>query len=247
MTPPPDRSSPELLLLGGIELRGAPEEAAARLLAQPKVVGLLAHLAVAPERRFRRRDTLAALLWPELDQTHARTALRKAVHAVRSALGAATVVSRGDEEIAVPRDALETDAARFAEAADGGLLVAALHLYRGELMPGFHVSGCWDFDYWLEDARSAAQERASAAAWALACQLESDSRLTDAGLWARRAVRYTAGDERVLRRAMKMLMRVGDRTGALRLFEEFARRARQTLDAAPSPETVELLQTLRAP
>src|SRR5436190_10207124 len=94
----------ELYLLGGVELRGVEREVADRVLAQAKLTALLALLALAPERRPQRRDRLVGLLWPELDQAHARTALRKAVHALRNALGADIVRSRGDEEIglAVP-------------------------------------------------------------------------------------------------------------------------------------------------
>src|SRR5204862_4276961 len=91
-----------LELLGGVELRGTDRSAADGLLAQPKLVALLAYLALSPrDRRYQRRDRLVALLWPELDQTHARTALRKAVHAIRSALGPEAILSRGDEEVSL--------------------------------------------------------------------------------------------------------------------------------------------------
>src|SRR5687768_6336039 len=89
----------ELYLLGGIELRGIDREAADRLLAQPKITALLAFLALSPEQRPQRRDRIVALLWPELDQGHARTALRKALHMLRTTLGADAVRNRGDEEV----------------------------------------------------------------------------------------------------------------------------------------------------
>src|SRR5215208_6445495 len=89
----------ELYLLGGVELRGIERDLADRILAQAKLTALLALLALAPERRPQRRDRLVGLLWPELDQAHARTALRKAVHALRGVFGADSVRSRGDEEI----------------------------------------------------------------------------------------------------------------------------------------------------
>ena len=62
---------------------------------------------------------------------------------------------------------------------------------------------------------------------------------------ARRAVRYSWDDERVLRRTITMLARIGDHAGALRLYEEFAARMKQELDADPSPETVALVDSLR--
>jgi len=74
------RPSRQLVLLGGIALRGIDADAADSLLAQPKIVAFLAYLALSPAGRFQRRDRLASLLWPELDQAHARTSLRKVVH-----------------------------------------------------------------------------------------------------------------------------------------------------------------------
>src|SRR3989475_9375393 len=44
--------------------------------------------------RSHRRDSLVALFWPELDQEHARTALRQALRVLRAALGAGAVVDR---------------------------------------------------------------------------------------------------------------------------------------------------------
>ena len=96
------------------------------------------------------------------------------------------------------------------------------------------------------DRRAAAPERVVAAAWALAQHLETNNHLTDAARMARHAVRLAWNNERVLRRSLLMLELLGDRAGALRLFDAFARRLRSELGADPSPETVELIATLRS-
>jgi DNA-binding SARP family transcriptional activator len=223
----PTSSGHALYLLGGIEVRGVPAEAADRLLAQSKVVGLLAYLALSPRGRHQRRDLLVGLLWPELDQAHARGALRKAVHAVRGALGEGTLVGRGDEELMLASDHLSCDAWEFTEDAEAGRFRDALALYRGELMPGFHLSGCVEFGSWLAQERTAAAHGAAAAAWALATQLETEQRLTEAGNMARQVVQYEWSDERVLRRTMLMLQRIGDQAGAIRVLEDFAAAARR--------------------
>jgi serine/threonine-protein kinase len=236
----------KLYLLGGIDLRTDPDDkTAANVLAQSKAIATLAYLALSPRGRQQRRDKIVGLLWPELDQEHARAALRKSLHVLRGALGEEVIESRGDEELAVPADALWCDAAAFREASDKGELAHAIELYEGELMPGFHLPECIDFDLWLEDQRRALQERAAAAAWALAERFEVDKRMTIAGKWARRAVEYAGTDERVLRRTMTMLDRLGDRAGALRVYAEFARRLRKELDAEPSPDSVKLAATMR--
>jgi len=76
----------ELRILGGLNLLGAGGRELSSVLAQPKRVALLAYLAAATPRRLHRRDSLLALFWPELDQEHARAALRQALHGHRSPL-----------------------------------------------------------------------------------------------------------------------------------------------------------------
>jgi serine/threonine-protein kinase len=237
--------TPRLFLLGGTELHGVLPTGADRLLTQSKTVALLAVLALSPPGRFQRRDRLIGLLWPDLDQQHARTALRKVVHSIRSELGAEALLARGDEELAIASDSLWCDASEFTSAAQSGRIARVVELYRGELLVGFHLAGCAEFGMWLDMERTAAAERASAAALAMSRQLESDDQLTLAGHWARRATHYVWSDERVLRRALTMLERVGDRAGALRLYEGFARRLRAELDADPSAETQEVVAAIR--
>ncbi len=187
----------------------------------------------------------SALVMMFVDQTRARTAVRKAIHVLRRALGAEAIISRGDEDVALSRELVWCDASMFVEAADDGLLLKALQLYRGELMPGFHLADCWEFDRWLEEQRAATRERAAGAAWAMAQRFENDQQLSDAAGMARWSVRYSWTDERALRRALSMLDRIGDRAGALKLYDEFARRLKAELEAQPSPETIELAARLR--
>src|SRR3954466_15306590 len=110
----------QFLTLGVLDLR-APEGREFRaVLQQPKRLGLLAYLAVASPRRFHRRDTLLGLFWPELDQDHARAALRRALYFLRAQLGPEVVAGRGDDEVGVPEEALWCDAAELDRALDGG-------------------------------------------------------------------------------------------------------------------------------
>jgi serine/threonine-protein kinase len=237
----------KLYLLGGIDLRAEPgDQDAGNLLAQSKAVATLAYLALSPRGRLQRRDRIVGLLWPELDQEHARAALRKALHVLRGVLAEGVIDSRGDEELALSTDALWCDAVAFREACDTGALAAALELYEGELMPGFHLPECGDFDLWIEEQRRELRERAAAAAWTLAERLESDKKGTLAGKWARRAVSYAGTDERVLRRTMNMLERLGDRAGALKVYDDFAKRLQMELETNPSQETISLANSMRA-
>jgi DNA-binding SARP family transcriptional activator len=241
----PDRPTPSLYLLGGVALRGVPEDSAERVLTQSKTVGLLACLALTPAGTFTRRDRLAGLLWPELDQSHARTALRKTLHLARSILGEDFIVSRGDEELTLPAGSLWCDATELRACIERGHLARAVELFTGELMPGFYLSECYDFDVWLEEQRASIREAAVAACWALAQHLESGKNLTEASHYAKKVTRLDKSNERLLRRSMQMLDRLGDRAGALSAYDEFKRRLRKELDADPSPETVRLAECIR--
>src|SRR2546427_1189020 len=77
----------EFRLLGPLHLTDAQGREVQSLLTRPRRLALLAYLAAATPGRLHRRDSLLPLFWPELDQEHARAALRQALHVVRDALG----------------------------------------------------------------------------------------------------------------------------------------------------------------
>jgi DNA-binding SARP family transcriptional activator len=236
----------ELRLLGTLALTGAGGREIAAILAQPKRLALLTYLAVARPRGFHRRDTLLGLFWAELDQAHARGALNRAVYFLRGALGDATILSRGDEELGVAPDRLWSDVRAFDDALSADRLEAALELYGGDLLVGFYVEGAPEFERWLAEERSALRIRAAGAARALAARHEVGGNFTPAIGWARRAAVYAPDDERALRRLIALLEKAGDRAGALRAYEAFAARLAAEFGAAPSAETRALAERLRA-
>src|SRR5258705_2997634 len=121
----------ELRTLGSINLHDVDGREIRRIISQPKRFALLAYLACAGRQGFRRRDTVVALFWPELDEEHARGSLRQALRFLRRSLGEGVIVSRGEEEIGVDRGALRCDATAFVEACEGGRHAEALDLYQG--------------------------------------------------------------------------------------------------------------------
>src|SRR2546427_569799 len=85
----------EFRMFGTLQLTDAAGHEVKSLITRPRRLALLAYLAASSGRELHRRDTLLALFWPELDQEHARAALRQALHVLRTALGADVVVTRG--------------------------------------------------------------------------------------------------------------------------------------------------------
>ena len=233
-------------LLGSIDLRDEEGRELRAVLAQPKRLGLLAYLAAASPAGPHRRDTLLGLFWPELDQERARNALGQAVHFLRRRLGDAALISRSAEELALDDTAVWTDVRAFGSALDGDRADEALELYRGDLLPSFFVSEAPGFEEWLERERVRLRERAAAAARLLAERHEAGRHLTLAVACARRAAQLSDGDERPLRRLLELLERVGDRAGAVRAYEAFARKLASELEVEPAPETVALIERIRA-
>ncbi|MBI4503667.1 MAG: hypothetical protein HY700_21205 [Gemmatimonadetes bacterium] len=158
----------QLRTLGTLSLRGPDGHELESVLAQTKRVGLLVYLAVAAPRGFHRRDKLVALFWPELDQEHARAALRRALSFLRAALGKASLNAPGAEDVALTPTFHWCDAVAFEELLTAGRLEEALELYRGDFLDGFHVAGHAEFERWQAGQRAGLRQQAARAAWTLA-------------------------------------------------------------------------------
>lgn len=142
-----------LTTLGGVDLRSPRGEAAA-VLRQPKRLALLAYLARGVAAgKFVRRDSLLALFWPDLNQDHARAALRRAIYFLRQALGDDVIEGRGDDELRLSPHALTCDATEFEAALAARDEPGARALYSGDFMPGFYVAGAPDAEAWIDEER----------------------------------------------------------------------------------------------
>ncbi len=72
-----------------------------------------------------------------------------------------------------------SDVQEFTRAIADGQLVAALELWRGDPLPGFHVSDCAELGARFDDARMELKREAAGAAWAFApvrCTCTTNSR-----------------------------------------------------------------------
>src|SRR5512146_637845 len=99
----------DLTLLGLHAVRGPGGREIHSLPAQPKRFALLAYLALGEGDGYHRRDTLAAMFWPDLDQFAARRALRNTLYHLRDALGEGVIVTRGDDAVSIDPALLTCD------------------------------------------------------------------------------------------------------------------------------------------
>jgi DNA-binding SARP family transcriptional activator/TolB-like protein len=236
----------ELRTLGALELTSADSTAVGSVLAQPRRAALLCYLALASPRGFQRRDTLFALFWPEYDAEQARHALRQSVYFLRRSLGSETIVSRGDEELALAPEKVRCDVWDFEAALEEGRPAEAFVVYGGDLLAGFHISEAPEFERWLEEERSRLKRRAEEAGWSLAAAREREGDAAGAADAARSAAALAPTDETALRRLVLLLERVGDRAAAVRAYEAFAGNLKEEYELEPSAETQALVARIRA-
>jgi DNA-binding SARP family transcriptional activator/TolB-like protein len=211
---------------------------------QPKRLALLALLAGAKPPGLS-RDRLLALLWPESDPAHARNALNQAIHTLRRDLLTDAVVE-GNTVLRINAAVMSADVAEFDLAHEQGDFQRTLELYTGPLLEGFHLRDLPEFERWADDRRAETRQRALHAARQLAEAAHGGQDLDGAERWVRRALSIDPSDESALRRLLLILRDRGDRAGAVRAYQEFARRLHADLEVEPSPETMKLFETLRA-
>lgn len=232
-------------LLGEIRLQGPDGGQLDQLLRQPKRLALLAYLVVPVPGTWHRRDTLLAMFWPELDAAHARTSLRNSLYVLRQALGDAVIQSRGNEEISVDAALLQTDLGALAEAIRSGRVETGLAIYRGDLLAGLFPPDSEGFERWVEAERGRIRMEMARAAAEWSATLEQDGRLTEAASVARRVLEIHPDDETSVRRLMTLLGAMGNRAGALSVFEEYRGRLAKEFEAEPARETQAMANQLR--
>ena len=233
--------------LGTAELEENLGSSARPIAVQAKRLALLAYVALAGSGRQRRRDRIVALFWPDLDEEHARSALRQALTYLRRTLGAAAVVTRGEEEIAVAPEAVRCDAVLFDEAVAAGRLEDAMALYRGDFLDGLFASDASpELEQWIDTERARLRQSAATCGWSLAetCRQRGDG--VSAAAWGRRAAELAPEDEGKLRWLITLFDSMGDRAGAVEAYERFARRLASEYSAEPSAETKALMGAVRS-
>jgi serine/threonine-protein kinase len=237
----------ELRILGHTELSLADNRTGGGVLRQPKRLALLAYLALAASDGFRRRDQIVGLFWPDQDQLHARTQLRKALHGLRATIGADAFPTRGDEEIRLDTKMVWCDAVAFRRHCDAREWTEALALYRGDLLEGLFPGGVGEgFETWLAEQRAGLRALASKAAWESSSLADLAGRRDEAITLARRAADLNLDDEEGIRRLIAALDRYGDRAGALRMFTDWQSRLQKEFGADPAPETRRLVRRVQA-
>lgn len=253
-----------LSLLGPFQARVG--ERAIADFATDKVRALLAYLAVEADRPHR-RDTLAALLWPNWDDAAARSNLRLTLHRMREALDAGTP-SLSDAVFGVTREtvqingaAVDVDVARFVSLMEMcelhphrllhlcpsclAQLVEAAALYEGELLAGLSIADAPGFEQWELARRAELEQRVMTLFYRLADAFEQLGDYERGLLFAHRQLALDPYREEAHRQVMRLYARQGERAAAMAHFERARRLLAEELGVNPDPATTALIEEVR--
>lgn len=202
-----------------------------------KAIALLAYLAVEGERKS--RDTLAALLWPDHDTSHARGALRRTLSSLAKGLGGRFLEI---ERSAVRLDPTESwlDVAAFRALVAEGRDDEAASLYRGDFLSGFGLRDSVAFEDWQLFEADSLRRTYAVALERLARARAEAGRLDEALGSARRWLALDELHEPAHRLVIELYARAGDRLAALRQYRECVRVLDRELGVAPLEETTAL-------
>jgi DNA-binding SARP family transcriptional activator len=232
-----------------------------------KIMALVAYLAMSdlgPEGAHISRDSLLALLWPDLDPSRARAVLRRNLSLLRSALEGEWLVVDRQMVSTDPEADFWLDVEQFTGLVRAGedhdyppeqvcpdcleALAEAVALYRGDFLEGFGLRDSTPYDDWqFFQAEGLRQELASALERLVrghSAQGDHDAALP----YARRWLELDPLHEAAHRQLMQLYARTGQRSAALRQYAECVRILDEELGLAPAQETTDLYeQILRTP
>lgn len=224
----------ELHVLGGFEARlnGAP----ITTLATDKGRALLVYL-VVEKQRAHRRESLAALLWPEVPESAARQSLSQALTTLRKALK--------DDDKHAPFLLTDRDTVRFNPQADVTIDSDDLDA-DGVFLDGFSIPDAEGFDEWLLMQRESTQR----------LRLERLERIIVDHLAAGRYVEAIAACHRQLsldpwreethQHLMTAYARNGQRSDALAQFDKCRAILRDSLGVEPGLATLRLYEQIQS-
>jgi DNA-binding SARP family transcriptional activator len=229
-------------------------------LERHKSMALLAYLAGTCANQ--ERDTLAVLLWPELDQSRARAALRRTLTALVQVIGKEWL-RVADGCVALPAQSnLWVDIWRFRELLVAAAphnhessnlydkrqaaLIEAANLYRDDFLAGFSVRDTAEFDNWQSYQAETLRRELAGALETLAYGYAERNQYDRAIEYARRRLALDPLHECAQRLLVGLYAWAGDRGAAMRQLEACVRLLAEEVGADPQPETIELATIVRA-
>ncbi len=190
------------------------------------------------------RQRLAAMLWPDSDESQALASLRQSLADLRKALGeeGRRLVPIGARALSLNLTGADVDLTAFDTAihqGDRASLELAVMLYRGPLLEGCH-------EEWVLGERASREQSYLSALETLASEAMSRCDFTRASSLWQRAVAVDAFRESAARGWMMALAQGGNSAAAIQVYRSLRLLLARELRTEPDAETRALYLSLRA-
>jgi len=182
------------------------------------------------------RETLLGLFWPEKERAVAQQNLRTLLHGLRRELGTC-LIDEGHALQLSPEVWVDVHAFEDALTAGPDRLAAALPLYRGAFLEGFAVTGAPAFEQWVLVERERLRRLAVRGFTQVSANHALARRYPEALEAVDSALALDPLQEDVQREALRLHMLAGDRTGAIRRYDDLRRLLDEELGVDPMTET----------
>ena len=246
----------ELHLLGTARIRNRGTDLK---LSRKKSVALLAYLGV--NHKSYTRDTLATLLWPGHNDPQARGNLRRLLSELRKQLGQELLPVDGERVGPLRADTISVDTREFERLIGQSKahkheqegvcrscmdrLVKAVQLYRGDFLIGFTLAESAEFSDWQFFYGEYLRRELEYALENLVIMLAGSESYDQAIEYARRWLAVDLLNEPVHRWLMHLYTVTGQRSAALRQYQNCRQVLLKELSLEPEEETERLYQAIR--
>lgn len=207
------------------------------------------------------RETLAALLWPEHDQTAALKGVRRELARLKQALGAESVRATRSHLALEAHDAIAVDVLTLRQRL--ALLQAHNHFpevgcklcldaataavsERAPFMAGFNLPGCPEFDTWQDFQRESVRQGIGRTLQRLVSWHGGQQEYDRALRYGRHWLALDPLHEAARRGLMEVYVSAGQQAAALQIYDEGVALLHEELAVAPDPETTRLGELIRA-
>ncbi len=203
---------------------------------------LLAYLTLHPGTAFR-REMLSGLIWPDANESNARSNLRHALWRIRKAIGeqvAQDYFPADDLTLMFwPEPGSWIDAVVVGSKADAAAsaLEEQVAAYQGDLLPGF-------YDDWITIERERLQTAFESKCEVLIDRLSREKHWPDVIEWAEHWIKFGAAPEPAYRALMLAHARSGHRAKVKEAYQRCVEALQREFGVEPSEETRELYHQL---
>ncbi|MEM7331181.1 MAG: NB-ARC domain-containing protein [Chloroflexota bacterium] len=213
-----------------------------------KAVALLAYLGVTGQMQS--RETLAGLLWSELEEEKARRNLRVELSRLKPIVGEFLKIERRavglDFSQSIEIDVVQFEQQGRSPAEDVAGLETAVSLYNGDLLTNLDVPGAYLFEEWVLVQRERYRQIVLDALYQLSKQYTDQNEIAKGITAVRQLLTFEPWLESAHRQLMRLLALDGQRAAALAQYDICTQLLMEELGVTPSIETDNLYDQIES-